>query len=211
MKRQHIAGILLFLFSLTNAGVVVGAHTCLKSNQTEFSLFPTAHLGGCCENKVNDGPSHALRNSEGGKDWSSATAVESASCSPSFGITGPGSACCSPAKACAEVKNIQCNADQVAPFQLEGHDCSVFNSSGCISFCAKESCCRIDQVALLDLHVRTLPEKFSIGGWVIGEPIGMLFIFPGLFSAQTIKMGHVGKSPPSKISPSASRLQVWRL
>jgi hypothetical protein len=206
MKRRILAAVLLFLFCLTNVGVVVGAHTCLKSNRTDFSLFPGVHSGGCCE-RVE---SFTLRKTEGCVEALNLSSEASHGCSRSSKLTRQSKDCCSSVPGFEVSKNTHCPSEQNSRSQAVGIECGLLKTSVEISVCSAESCCRLDKVALLDLHVRTLPEKLS--GHTLGlfMPPCILSVGSGFFVSSNYA-GSLGKGFSLPNVCTASRLQVWRL
>lgn len=205
MKRQILGWVLLLLFCLTNAGVVVGSHTCLKSNKTEFSFFPTSHSGGCCESKSYSTVGNVLECAAALNPGSKTSGC----CSLPLQSEPKAATCCASTQGGVGAANMKGPAEQKA--QPKALDCPFFSSSEGISVCSAESCCRVSQVALLDLHLRSLPEKRATQTLAISLPTGVQFVFPGFFAAAKINVGlwEKGRSLPSV--RTASRLQVWRL
>ena len=205
MKRQILAWVLLLLFCTTNAGVVVGSHTCLKSNQTEFSLFPSSHSGGCCESKSSFMAGNVLECAEALNSRSKTSGC----CSLPLESEPKPTSCCSSIQGRVGAANMNGPAEQNA--QPQALDCLFLDSGEGNSVCAAESCCRVSQVALLDLHLRSLPEKGATQALALFLPTGVRFVCPGFFAAAKIKVGlwEKGRSLPSV--RTASRLQVWRL
>ena len=207
MKRQITAMVLLLLFCLTNVGVVVGAHTCLKSNHTEFSLFPRTHSGSCCE--IQSRP--AMKETLECVEETQCTGMASGACTPPAELEQCGTRCCAPAPSCVGRSNTKRMTEQHAQPQLKEREGISFNSSCTLAMCAGESCCRVDQVALLDLHVRTLPEKKAIQILWLSLPKGIQLI---TFAVSDFSNSHVGIQENTYSLPkgrAASRLQVWRL
>lgn len=206
MKRRILATVLLFLFCLTNVGVVVGVHTCLKSNRTDFSLFPSAHSGGCCE-RVE---SFSLRKTEGCVEVLNPSSEASHGCSRSSKLTRKSKNCCSSVSGVEVSKNMHCPSEQNARSQAVGIECGSLKTSEGIFNCSTEACCRVDQVALLDLHVRTLPEKLSGQTLVLSMPPCIRIVASGFFVSSNYA-GSLGKDFFLPNACTAPRLQVWRL
>ena len=207
MKSQILARVLLLLFCLTHTGVVVGSHTCLKSNQTDFSLFPSSHSGGCCESKSSPTAGNVLECSETLNPGSKTSGC----CSLPLNSEPQPTACCASTQCAVDAAKVNGSAEQNAQPQAKGLDCSFFNSSEGISVCAAESCCRVSQVALLDLHLRTLPEKRATPTVALSLPTGIQFVFPGFYAAAKINVGLLEKVLSLPSVRTASLLQVWRL
>jgi len=203
MKSRIIAWLMLSLFCLTNIGVVVRAHTCLISNKTVFALFSAPKNVDCCVG--------SMRYSEPGSD-------SKGGCNIQCGAEKVRNSDCSTLSTTVENRTDECcatanNTGTDSDFILKSVSKECI--SGCIADCTEpgitESCCRVSQVVLLDLHLRSLPESIVNLGLAHGLIPSFHVVSQG-FSTENLQP--LTTSFPVfylKSKSAASRLQVWRL
>jgi len=199
MKRRFLSFFLLFLFSLSNAGVVLGLHTCLKSQKTDFSVFPIQNQA-CCSSVEAENESKV------------ASCRMSSGEARSLSLNSGPSNCCQKERPTqgrymvdASGENALCAKDGVDG-KLNCCGLGIENKA-----CTGGDCCRVEQVVLLDMHPRSVPETR------IAIELGILqvlshLIFQSYSSFPTANQAASILGTPLGLSARASEvLQVWRL
>lgn len=199
MKRRFLSFFLLFVFSLSNAGVVLGLHTCLKSQKTDFSVFPTQNQA-CCS---------GLGMENENKEPFCQISIEEA-CSLNL-KANPIDCCfneqaregCTSAYLCTE------NEPSAKGNNEDTIDCCGVGIEN--EACAGGDCCRVEQVVLLDMHPRSIPKTMLDFGF------GILLhlphsIFRGFsWSTSEIEVVSVFRTYLGNPVRVLEVLQVWRL
>lgn len=199
MKRRFFSFFLLILFCFSNAGVVLGLHTCLKSQRTDFSVFPIQNQTCCGSGGVELENQGAFCPLPKGTYCAPELAEGSVNCCL-YGQTDQG--CTSAVKTVEKESVVQCIGEATV-------DCCglSLDSDECIG----GDCCRVDQVVLLDMHPRSLPK--NILDFCSGIPWFVVHsIFQGVLFSRTENQLFAFSGGPFGISCTASEiLQVWRL
>jgi hypothetical protein len=199
MKRRFLSFFLLVIFSLSNAGVVLGLHTCLKSQKTDFSVFPTQNQA-CCSGL-------GLENEN--KEPICQFSIEEAY---SLNFKESPIDCClneQSGEGCTSSFLSTKNEPSDRRIRADKFDCCGVGIEN--EACSGEDCCRVEQVVLLDLHPRSIPKTMLDFGFGILLPITHS-IFRGFsWSTSEIKGISILETHLGKSFTDSEVLQVWRL